>query len=459
MKTRSGGERTVGGDDRQNRLSTKHILIPAAVILLFLHTFIIVNTIRINRMGQRISSITQRSFSYTQIAKEFESGSDILADRARLYVSTGAPQYIDEYFRQWELMERQDTATLELMMGNANENAYAAIEAAVAAAGARAEIECLAMRLCAELYQTDLTPFPKLAELELTGPQSALPPAGRYAMAEELLFSKEYLQIRTTTREYIDTAVGIVSAESSASLAEQAQVLRGYQILQWLTTGSIILLIFVVAGLLLRMLIIPLERGVARVRGGEPLDAERGVSEYRDLANAYNELLYRRRMTEDYLRKQTQTDALTGLPNRLAFQNHITDLSWNKAHSAVTAFSLDVSGLRETNDAKGHAAGDALLRSAAEAIRAAFGGGAGRECFRFGGDEFAAFWVDAPQEEAERAVTRFQSEQAARNVSVSVGYAYAADLSETSAEELLAQADKAMYENKARRRTPFFNEM
>lgn len=448
-------------DNKRGRLSAKHILIPTAVVLLFLHTFIVINTVRINRMGQQISAITQRSFSYTQIAKEFESGADILADRARLYVSTGAAQYIDEYFRERELMARQDTATRELMMGNANEAAYAAIEAAIAADGEREAIECLAMRLCAETYQTDLALFPALAETELTGAQAALPPAERRAMAEELLVSKEYLQIRTVTREYIDTAVGIVSAESSASLAEQAQVLRGYQILQWLTTGSIILLIVVVAVLLLRLLVIPLERDVARVRRGEPLDAERGVSEYRDLAGAYNELLHRRRMTEDYLRKQTQTDALTGLPNRLAFQNHITDLSWNKAHSAVTAFSLDVSGLRKTNDTKGHAAGDAMLRSAAEAIRAAFGNGGGRECFRFGGDEFAAFWVDVPREEIERAITRFQSEQAARNVNVSVGYAYAADLSETSAEELLEKADGDMRENKARlrRHAPFFNEM
>ena len=135
----------MNGDDRQNRLSTKHILIPAAVILLFLHTFIVINTVRINRMGQQISAITQRSFSYTQIAKEFESESDVLADRARLYVSTGAPQYIDEYFRQREAMAQRDMATRELMMGNANEAAYAAIEAALEAAVDREAIECLAM--------------------------------------------------------------------------------------------------------------------------------------------------------------------------------------------------------------------------------------------------------------------------------------------------------------------------
>ena len=442
-------------NDRQGRLSTKHILIPAAIILLVLHTFIVVNTIRINRTGQQISAITQRSFSYTQIAKDFESESDALADRARLFVSTGAPQYLDEYFRQWETMEQRDLATRELMMGNANEEAYAAIEAALEAAGERGKIECRAMRLCAEAYQTDPALFPKLAEVELSVEEAALSPMARRVMAEELLVGREYLQARAATREHIDAAVGIVSAESSASLAEQAQVLRGYQMLQWLTTGSIILLILVVAALLLRLLIIPLEQGVAQVRNGEPLSAERGVSEYRDLAGAYNELLHRRRMTEDYLRKQTRTDALTGLPNRLAFQNHITDLSWNKAHSAVTAFSLDVSGLRAANDARGHAAGDALLRSAAEAVRAAFAGGAGRECFHFGGDEFAALWVDVPEEEIERAVTRFQSEQAARGVSVSVGYAYAADLSETSAEELFARADKDLYENKARRRGVF----
>ena len=438
----------MSGGEKKKGLSSKQIMIPVAIILLFLQTFIVVNMVRISRMGQQISATTQRNFSYAQIANELENETNTLVDRARLYVSTGAAQYIEEYFGHREAMQQQDLVTRALMMGNANEEAHAAIEAAVETAGAREEIEIRAMRLCMEAYQTDITAFPELAAVELTTAEAALSPMGRRVVAEEMLLGDEYLQARAVAREYLDSAVRIVSAESSALIIEQSQMLRGYQMLQWLSTGTIIVLICAAAALLITLLVAPLEQGVAQVRKGELLSTERGVSEYRDLAGAYNEQLHRRRMMENYLRRQTQTDALTGLPNRLAFQNYVTDLSWNRAHSSVTVFSLDVNGLKETNDSKGRPSGDALLRSAAEAIRAAFGNGGGQECFRFGGDEFAAFWVDVPQSEIETALKRFEEEQAARDISVSVGYAYAEDLSKTTTEELFAVADKSMYEDK-----------
>ncbi len=432
-------------------LSVKHIMIPAGIMLLLLHTCIVLNTIRINRAGQTISGLTQRGFSYTQTAKEFETASDLLADKARLYVSTGALEYVDNYLREIDRIEQRDEATRLMMVENAPPTARAELAAAIDVSRARGKIEYRAMRLCAESFQVDLTPYPELANAELTEDEAMLRTfAEKRWAAEKLLVGTEYLQMRTKLHEHVDSAVRIVTEETTAQIMQNSQTLRNYQMLQWTITAAAILLIAVLAALLIYLLVLPMERGVELVRKGELLPAERGVSEYRDLAGAYNEMLHYRRMMESYLRKQSQTDTLTGLPNRLAFQNHITDINWNRAHYSVTAFSLDVNGLKEANDTKGHAFGDALLCAAAEAIRAAFGEGNGRECFRFGGDEFAAFWVDIPHEEIDKALERFRQEQAGRNISVSVGCAYAPDLSATSVEELFEQADKAMYEDKAR---------
>lgn len=432
-------------------MSIKHVLVPAAIILLFMHTFIVVNTIRINRMGQRISATTQRSFSYSQTAKEFESESETLADKARLYVNTGAIQYLNDYVRETERITQKDNASREIMMGSISEGARAEIEAAIDMSIERAEMEKRAMRLRAESLHADLSRYPDIANATLSAEEAALSTsAAKRQTAEELLVSAQYLQIRSMVHDHIDAAVRIVSQEAAAQIGALSGVLRSYQTLQWAITGGIILLIGIVAMLVIYLLVMPLERGVEHVHKGDQLPVDLGVSEYRDLAGAYNELLHHRRMMESYLRKQTQTDALTGLPNRLAFQNHITELSWNQAHSSVIAFSLDVNGLKEANDTKGHAFGDTLLCAAAEAIRAAFGEGDGRECFRFGGDEFAAFWVNVPLGEIEVALERFRQEQAERRISVSVGYAYIKDMSEITVEELFEQADKAMYEDKAK---------
>ncbi len=438
-------------DTGRNGISVKHIMIPAAILLLLLHACIVLNTVRINRMGQAISGITQHSFSYSQTAKEFEASADRLADKARLYVSTGTLEYVEDYMRELDRIETRYAETMDLMISSAPQEARAEVETAIEVAQRRGKIEYRAMRLCAESYQVDLTKYPEIAGAELTEEEAALKTfAEKRWEAEKLLVSTEYLQLRSNLHDHVDGAVRVVTAETASRIGQNSQTLRAYQVLQWTITGAAILLIAVVALLLIYLLIVPMEKGVEQVRKGDLLPAESGVSEYRDLAGAYNELLHHRRMMENYLRKQTQTDALTGLHNRLAFQNHITDIGWNRKHCAVTAFSLDVNGLKEANDTKGHAFGDALLCSAAEAIRAAFGEGGGRECFRFGGDEFAAFWVDVPRAEIDASLERFRQEQSDRGISVSVGYAFADDLSETSVEELFERADKAMYEDKAR---------
>ncbi len=432
-------------------MSIKHVLVPAAIVLLFMHTFIVVNTIRINRMGQRISSTTQRNFAYSQTAKEFESESETLADKARLYVNTGAVQYLNDYVRETERILQKDNASREIMMGNIGEKARSEIEAAMSMSIERAEMEKRAMRLRAESLHTDLSRYPDIANAALSAEEAALGTSdAKRQTAEMLLVSAQYLQLRSMVHDHINAAVRNVAQETSEQINSLTGILRSYQILQWVITGSAIILLGIVAMLIIYLLVVPLERGVEHVHKGDLLPADTGVSEYRDLAGAYNELLHHRRMMESYLRKQTQTDALTGLPNRLAFQNHITELSWNQAHSSVIAFSLDVNGLKEANDTKGHAFGDTLLCSAADAIRAAFGEGDGRECFRFGGDEFAVFWVNVPLGEIDGALERFRQEQTDRQISVSVGYAYIKDMSEITVEELFEQADKAMYEDKAK---------
>ena len=82
------------------------------------------------------------------------------------------------------------------------------------------------------------------------------------------------------------------------------------------------------------------------------------------------------------------TDPLTGIPNRRAFLERLAAAvdaaAWG--HQTVVCL-VDLDGFKAVNDAGGHAAGDAMLRSVGAAL-----GGAVRETdtvARLGGDEFA----------------------------------------------------------------------
>ena len=94
------------------------------------------------------------------------------------------------------------------------------------------------------------------------------------------------------------------------------------------------------------------------------------------------------RVMNEHLQDVATTDSLTGLENRLAFDELLNNISQEDAEAHTwTMVLMDVNGLKYANDTFGHQAGDALIVAAGDAIKKAYG--ARGNCFRIGGDEFA----------------------------------------------------------------------
>ncbi|WP_170130993.1 sensor domain-containing diguanylate cyclase [Deinococcus yavapaiensis] len=85
------------------------------------------------------------------------------------------------------------------------------------------------------------------------------------------------------------------------------------------------------------------------------------------------------------LEHAANTDSLTDLGNRRAFELHLAELE-KRAHPFAIVI-LDVNNLKHVNDSFGHAAGDALIERVASGLRAACD--TQERAFRLGGDEFS----------------------------------------------------------------------
>ncbi|HEY0000734.1 MAG TPA: EAL domain-containing protein [Actinoplanes sp.] len=167
-----------------------------------------------------------------------------------------------------------------------------------------------------------------------------------------------------------------------------------------------------------------------------------------------------RKELQDQLVHEAYHDALTQLANRALFRERVSEAVRTRgADGEVTVLFLDLDGFKEVNDSLGHLAGDQLLVQVADRLRASVRDG--DVVARFGGDEFAVL-IEAPAggDDAEQVAQRiidvleepFASESRKIHVQASIGLAAAGLLADTAtdgAEQLMRNADLAMYKAKS----------
>jgi diguanylate cyclase (GGDEF)-like protein len=160
-----------------------------------------------------------------------------------------------------------------------------------------------------------------------------------------------------------------------------------------------------------------------------------------------------------YLESLSITDELTGLLNRRGFLWELqrTLATAKRAGPAGTLILCDLDGFKSVNDCWGHAAGDEVLRRVASALSARTR--RSDVVARIGGDEFAIVLVGAGLTAARRKSQILAGkivEAAAgavvnERVSIGVSFGFAAFVGEEAEDDLLGQADLAMYGAKRRK--------
>ena len=174
-----------------------------------------------------------------------------------------------------------------------------------------------------------------------------------------------------------------------------------------------------------------------------------------DVTQRANELK-NREQAEQEIRKVAMHDVLTGLPNRLAFNDYL-DCCLKAADAAQTKVAVlifDFNRFKEVNDLFGHAAGDQLLKNTAQRLSELLSDD--EYAARLGGDEFALIQKNASLEAAVELANKLATSLSAPTewelrtieAGVSVGVALFPDQG-LNRRDLLANADLAMYRGKA----------
>ena len=126
---------------------------------------------------------------------------------------------------------------------------------------------------------------------------------------------------------------------------------------------------------------------------------------------------YQRTLFEQRALMLSQTDVLTGLHNRNLYERSLPGYP-ARCRESLSCVFVDVDGLHELNNTRGHAAGDEMLQFVAEEMRRRFGG---EHTYRIGGDEFVAFVPDRRETALSEELADLQRSVEAEGYHISVG--------------------------------------
>ncbi len=164
-------------------------------------------------------------------------------------------------------------------------------------------------------------------------------------------------------------------------------------------------------------------------------------------------------VSAEFMSSQLATmDDLTSIANRRGFKciaQHSMDMAARQEDNCYLVY-FDLNNFKLFNDNYGHAIGDQVLKIFSEQMKSTFR--TSDVCARLGGDEFAVLLTDTQLDKAQQAIKRFASNLTAISTQLDLPYQISFSHGLVSfdkgihftIEQLIAEADNAMYQDKHR---------
>lgn len=382
-----GGD-TEDGPRRMHAPSIQAVHACLLVVAVALSVVALFSAIRVLSLNNDNESVHARYESCTDAIDKFSDASDYLTSQTRMFVVTHDEQYLDHYVTEIEQTKTRDAAisSISAVAQGSADPAYsrAADELSQAYEQSEnlAEREQYAMRLVAESAGMDAKTLPgELAKVNLTDEHKALSAKDKQALAETMTLESEYQQTKADIQEHVAACTqALVEGLQDAELVNREAL--SFQIMVLAVVVVLLVCMIGVATLANYLLVVrPVRAHVRSIDQNAEL-VPSGANELRALALSYNHLYYENYLRAQELRHEAETDSLTGLLNRGAYDKLMDDVSTDTA-----LVLIDVDMFKKINDTYGHEVGDRVLKKVSDAIVRQFR--TSDHTCRVGGDEFA----------------------------------------------------------------------
>ena len=438
------GAKSTGG------IAANSLMRPIIVVLAILHIVIFALIVQINATSAKLSAVSRTAGERIEEATSVLAGASLLSETSTNFIMVPVHEHgeinvapLAVFATELARPHRGNQVLERFRNYDVSPEALARLKDAAGNAEKLKDAQLHALALINSVY-----PFPNVYPVnqiplpELNEAEKAMPAERRLAQSRIVALGSVASMNKRAVSQNVNACKDILRANVGAAAAEVGKKIVILRTVLLGLAGLVMLILIGTFVALYKQMIHPLQGFVQLITANQPLDEEKGLQEVRLVASAYNSLRKRRDALDAILRSAAETDALTNLPNRYRFEQYLLDVGERGYSLAILMF--DINYLKETNDTEGHSAGDKLIRKAAECITSCFGD----KSFRIGGDEFAAVVEDCKPEMVQQMIYRFREAEEQENISISVGYAYADNISETTIKQLLDEADKQMYAEK-----------
>ena len=398
--------------------------------------------------------VTNEHLACSESVSSLKQASDDLTSSARLFTVTHDIEFVEKYYEEVNVTKRRDAALDVLRFYLEDGQASQLLEVALEESNALAEQEGHAMRLVAEAQDYPISgSLEPLASYPLSASELELEPDEQLALAQELLFGKEYRARKASIDGNVDACTSQLLLSINEHQNESAQLLQVLLTRERMLTVALLTMVVLTIFLVIYLILWPIASYSSLIADGMPLIAA-GSQELRDLAHEYNALYEENRQRADHLRHKADHDPLTGLFNRGAYDDFAATYTEH-----VALMLVDVDYFKTVNDTYGHEVGDQILKKVARHLDHAFR--ASDFPCRIGGDEFAVVITDmSPQ--LKHVVTRkigqvaqgmLDTSDGLPAITLSIGVAFSEQLA--ADDTIFKAADRALYLVKERGRNGY----
>ncbi|MBQ3426042.1 MAG: EAL domain-containing protein [Clostridia bacterium] len=444
----------IGTDDKikhskytaQNGISLRAVCFWIVAAVLMVSALIFYTTYFMNSTFNDLKTVADNQIDLDKASHELMEASDYLTERVQRFTVNGDMRFLDEYFIEAFETNRREDAIEKMSSDPDVAPSLAQLKQAMKESVELMNREYYAMRLVIEAKGYKDYPD-EIKSVTLSEHDAALSSEDKMRLATKMVLDDEYYKqkdmIRTDMKDSLDALESIThQAETTAfdKLHNAMNFVRSVILFQIIGT-------FFLVWLLIHFGINPILKAVDRIRADRPIH-ESGANEFRYLAHVYNSMTVQLNEENELLKDISETDALTGLRNRMALRN---DYELYAGHE-VTVMLLDLDGFKSINDNYGHETGDEVLSETGKLISDAFGK---EHSYRYGGDEFLVIDTDHSETEFVTKLDHVMNNRPVieqdgvfSTVGYSVGYVHTVLDGNVDLRELFAAADQKMYQVK-----------